>query len=109
MGTIGILLVALLASSGEAPRRVPILAKRYAYAPSEVRVRKGESVELELTSGDRAHGFALPAFGVDVKIEPGKTTRVALRPDKAGTFEFHCSVFCGSGHEDMTGALVVTE
>jgi cytochrome c oxidase subunit II len=31
-----------------------------------------------------------------------------LTPDKTGTFTFACDVFCGSGHEDMTGTLIVT-
>jgi heme/copper-type cytochrome/quinol oxidase subunit 2 len=35
-------------------------------------------------------------------------TRVTLTPDKEGTYPFHCDVFCGDGHEDMTGTLVVT-
>jgi cytochrome c oxidase subunit 2 len=36
-------------------------------------------------------------------------SRVRLVPDKVGTFPFVCDIFCGSGHEDMTGTIVVTE
>jgi heme/copper-type cytochrome/quinol oxidase subunit 2 len=25
-----------------------------------------------------------------------------------GTFVFHCDVFCGSGHEEMAGRIVVS-
>jgi cytochrome c oxidase subunit 2 len=32
---------------------------------------------------------------------------VRVVPQKAGRFEFHCDVFCGSGHEEMSGILVV--
>jgi cytochrome c oxidase subunit 2 len=32
---------------------------------------------------------------------------VRIVPDKAGTFAFHCDVFCGDGHEGMTGEIVV--
>jgi cytochrome c oxidase subunit II len=32
---------------------------------------------------------------------------VRLTLDKAGSFVFLCDVFCGSGHEDMSGTLVV--
>jgi cytochrome c oxidase subunit 2 len=28
-------------------------------------------------------------------------------PDKAGNFAFFCDVFCGDGHEDMDGTLVI--
>jgi len=33
--------------------------------------------------------------------------RIAFTPARPGEFEFVCDVFCGSGHEDMTGTLVV--
>jgi cytochrome c oxidase subunit 2 len=32
---------------------------------------------------------------------------VTLTPDKAGSFTFFCDIFCGDGHEDMEGTLVV--
>jgi heme/copper-type cytochrome/quinol oxidase subunit 2 len=32
-----------------------------------------------------------------------------LTPDRAGTFTFVvCGVFCGTGHEDMSGTLVLS-
>jgi heme/copper-type cytochrome/quinol oxidase subunit 2 len=33
---------------------------------------------------------------------------LSFTPDKAGTFTFLCDVFCGDGHEGMSGRLVVT-
>ena len=88
---------------GAEPRVVKISAKRFAFTPSEVHVKKGETVVLELTSEDRVHGFNLPAFKIRKDIVPKEVTRVTLTPDKAGTFPFRCDVFCGDGHEDMTG------
>ena len=49
------------------------------------------------------------ALKLQAEIKPGEVTRVRFIPDKVGTFDFHCSVFCGTGHEDMSGTLVVTE
>jgi cytochrome c oxidase subunit 2 len=31
-----------------------------------------------------------------------------LTPDKSGTFTFLCDVFCGTGHEEMSGTLIVS-
>jgi cytochrome c oxidase subunit 2 len=105
------LVLALAAASptraGE-PRVVRISAKRFEFTPSEVRVKQGETVVLELTSEDRVHGFNLPAFKIRKDIVPRDVTRVTLTPDKERTYPFHCDVFCGDGHEDMTGTLVVT-
>lgn len=109
-----VLALSLLATaSGEAgapePRLVRIVAKRFTYTPSEVTLKKGESVVLELVSEDRVHGFRLPAFKVRVDVRPKEVTRVPLTPEKTGTFTFACDVFCGDGHDDMTGTIVVTE
>jgi cytochrome c oxidase subunit 2 len=49
----------------------------------------------------------VPDLNVDESIEPGKVTRVRVTAAKAGTIPFHCSVFCGSGHEEMAGEMVV--
>ena len=107
------LVVALAAAApargGEEPRAVRVVAKRFSFTPSEIRLKKGEPVVLELVSEDRPHGFKLPAFKIRVDVLPKEITRVPLTPDKTGTFTFACDVFCGDGHEDMTGTLVVTE
>jgi cytochrome c oxidase subunit II len=34
--------------------------------------------------------------------------RLRLVPERAGEFPFLCDVFCGDGHEGMSGLLVVT-
>jgi cytochrome c oxidase subunit II len=101
------LLLVPVTGRGAEPRVVKISAKRFSFTPSEVHVKKGEAVVLELTSLDRVHGFNLPAFKIRKDIVPKDVTRVELTPDKEGTFPFHCDVFCGDGHEDMTGTLVV--
>jgi cytochrome c oxidase subunit 2 len=91
------------------PRVIQVSAKKFEFTPNVIELKKGEPVVLELTSTDRKHGFKLKSLGIDVQIKPGEITRVALTPDKAGEFSFHCSVFCGSKHEDMGGKIVVKD
>jgi cytochrome c oxidase subunit 2 len=102
--------VAVAAARPRVPERVVrVTARKFEYSPSEISAQRGVPVVLELTSLDREHGFKLPAFGVDTRIEPGRITRVRIVPTQTGRFAFACDVFCGSGHEDMTGELVVVE
>ena len=68
----------------------------------------GVPVTLVLSSADFVHGFAIPDLGVRVDLVPGKTVELALTPDREGRFVFLCDNFCGEGHEEMSGALVVT-
>jgi cytochrome c oxidase subunit 2 len=49
----------------------------------------------------------VPDLHIDTEIAPDKSTLVRLVPEKPGTYPFHCDVFCGSGHEEMTGLIVV--
>jgi len=88
---------------------IKITAKKFDFTPGEITVKNGVPVALELTSSDRVHGFSLPDFKLTAKIEPGKVTRVVFTPDKTGEFTFSCNIFCGSGHEDMAGRLIVTD
>ena len=88
---------------------VKLTAKKFDFTPGEITVKKGAPVALELTSSDRVHGFSLPEFKLTARIEPGKVSRVVFTPDKTGEFTFSCNIFCGSGHEDMAGKLIVTE
>ena len=93
----------------EPERVVRITAKQFAFDPSEVVLRKGEPVVLEFVSLDKNHGFRVPALGIRIDIRPGDTSRIRLVPQQTGRFPFECDVFCGEGHEDMTGELVVVE
>src|SRR5262245_20934104 len=95
--------VAALAMVGwaQGPRVVPVTVKKFEFRLREITVRKGEPVIIELTSEDRVHGFGLPALGLRGDVVPGTVTRIAFTPDKVGTFEFLCDVFCGDGHEDI--------
>ena len=88
-------------------RVIHVTAKRFAYEPSEITVKQGEPVVLEIESTDREHGFRLPALHLRADIAPGQTVRVPLVATQKGRFPFACDVFCGSGHEDMAGELVV--
>ena len=88
---------------------IRMTAKRFEYSPNEITVKKGVPVVLEITSLDRDHGFKLREFGIRADIKPGEVTRVHLVPNKTGRFPFECDVFCGTGHEDMSGELVVVD
>lgn len=86
---------------------VHITARRFQFLPGEVTLKKGEPVVVELRTADVFMGFNAPDFGVRADIVPGQVSRVSFTPDKTGTFVFLCDVFCGDGHESMSGKLHV--
>lgn len=87
---------------------ISIVAKKFEYSPSEVRLKMDETVILEFTSQDVVMGFNAPDFKTRADIIPGVKTRVSLTPNKVGAFPFYCDIFCGSGHEEMAGTIIVS-
>jgi len=113
MGRRAFLLAAAVAAAGTTKlvlartNKIRISAKKFEFNPAEVRLKLGQPVVLVLTSEDRIHGFKVPDLGLRTEIVPGQETRVALTPAKSGQIVFFCDVFCGDGHEEMGGTLIV--
>jgi cytochrome c oxidase subunit II len=106
--TVFVLAVAAYAAdTAGQPQVIKITAKRFEYTPNEIRIKAGVPVIFEFTSLDRVHGFTIPDLGgIRLTIEPGKVNRVTILAPKAGTYEFHCDIFCGDGHEGMSGTII---
>ena len=101
-----------LAATAAAPpveRVIEITARKYEYSPSTITVKKGEHVKLMITALDHDHGFKLEPFKIDKLLRKGSPTTIEFMADKAGTFPFQCSHYCGMGHGKMKGQLVVEE
>ncbi len=113
--SLGVVMVALLfantvtqAMAADEPV-IRITARKFEFSPHTLTLKKGVPVVLEVTALDRVHGFNLPDFGVRSDLVPGKVTRFRFTPDKTGEFVFFCDVFCGDGHEEMSGVLTVKD
>lgn len=82
-------------------------AKQFAFEPSAIEVNKGDKVRLTVTSADVPHGIAIPEYGINERLDPGKPVTIEFTAVKQGTFTAYCSVFCGSGHSGMKGKIIV--
>jgi cytochrome c oxidase subunit 2 len=96
-------------TSPEEPRVIEVVAKRYAFEPSEIQAVAGERLRIVVRSGDGMHGFEIKKFKVSKEIpRGGDPVVIEFTPTEVGRFPIACSLFCGDGHEDMKGALVVS-
>jgi plastocyanin len=79
----------------------------YGYSEEEIRVKQGDTVTINLTNSAGFHDWVVDEFAAATeKIGAGETTSVTFVADKAGTFEYYCSV--GSHRQQgMVGNLVV--
>ena len=95
------------AALAQGERVIQVVARKWVFLPREIRLKKGVPVVLEFVTADVVMGFNAPDFKVRADIIPGQVARVRLVPDKTGTFVFLCDIFCGDGHEGMSGQIHV--
>lgn len=89
---------------------VNVTGEDFSFDPNEIRVKKGDTVKVVLTSGDTMpHDFVIDDLNVQsTQAQPGGTTEVTFVADQAGEFEYYCSV---GNHKQMgmVGTLIIEE
>jgi cytochrome c oxidase subunit 2 len=76
---------------------------------NELRLPRGQSAEVILTSADVIHSFWIPSLAGKVDMLPGRTTRLTLEPHINGIFRGVCAEYCGESHARMGFAVEVME
>ena len=94
-------------SSAPQVKEFSITASQFEFNPSTITVNKGDVVKLKLKSVDVTHSFSLLEFSINEELNQGEEVEVGFTADKAGEFRFFCAIYCGSGHTDMEGQLIV--
>jgi cytochrome c oxidase subunit 2 len=100
-------LTGVIVRAQDRPRRIEVTAKRFAYEPAEITVKKGQPVVFVIRSIDTTHGLRFRELNLNVTVSKGRTAELQFKPEKTGDFVGSCSVFCGSGHGTMTLMLHV--
>lgn len=95
------------AAPSVAGKTIKMTAALWKFTPNAIRVKQGEKVTLEIIGVSGTHGLSIPGLGINETIIQGNTAQVNIPTDKTGTFDFFCSIQCGSGHTDMTGQIVI--
>lgn len=88
-------------------KNITVEAMPFEFNPKEIRVKKGNTVRLTLKNNEGFHDWTLDEFNARTKqIQAGQTDTIQFVADKAGTFEYYCSV---GNHRQMgmVGNLIV--
>ena len=93
------------------PKVFEVVARRFAFEPATIEVVEGDRVRLLVRSADGPHGVEIKAFKVKKAVpraKPGDSpVTIEFVATAAGEYPILCSEYCGDGHEDMKGSLVV--
>ena len=81
------------------------------FTPEHVEIEQGDQVTWHITSIERAydatHGFSIPAYNINLSLEPGEHATFEFEADQPGVFSYYCTEFCSALHLEMTGYLLV--
>jgi heme/copper-type cytochrome/quinol oxidase subunit 2 len=93
------------------PKVFEVVARRFEFEPATIEVTEGDRVRLVVRSADGPHGVEIKAFKVKKAVpraKPGDAPiTIEFVATSVGEFPILCSEYCGNGHEDMKGTLVV--
>ncbi|TCN00794.1 cytochrome c oxidase subunit 2 [Paenibacillus sp. BK033] len=79
---------------------VVIKASSWEFDQPEYRIKKGQTIKLELIDG--VHGVEIEK--TNVKLTQNKAKTITL---DAGEYEIKCNIPCGGGHSKMSAKLIV--
>ena len=106
---VALCLTALQCTAIQEPdRTIEIHVRRFAFSPSEITVRQGETVRLKLISDDVPHSLLIKDLGINQLVTKGKPAEVTFTAQQAGDFHGQCGHFCGAGHGKMAIDVHVT-
>ena len=98
------------AAAAQEVQVIEIVAERFRFTPSEIRVKAGTRLEIRLRSEDTNHGFHI--IGTDIDFETpsrGRGEMTVMFQPEAGRYTFECSRLCGAGHSFMRGVIIATD
>ena len=117
-GAIGLVVSRLQGPGATDVQAVQVHASMGGFDPSELTVKAGQTMKIELTSMDSSmhsdgggwHQFAIDELGIDWKVGP-ESSKVFefIAPASAGTYSWYCDVCCGGkANPSMRGTFTVT-
>jgi cytochrome c oxidase subunit 2 len=87
---------------------VYLLARQWQWYPV-LKLQKGQTYRLHLSSQDIQHGFSLQPTNLNLQVLPGYEYVATITPTTSGEFAVICNEFCAIGHHLMVGKIIVTE
>ncbi|HYG21367.1 MAG TPA: c-type cytochrome [Verrucomicrobiae bacterium] len=103
---------------GEPDVRIKLTERAWKFDPAEIRVKKGQIVEITFEPTDNGlgvgHGFAISSYDEAVFLNgvmAGTPKTVKFRADRAGQFTFYCATQCSTEklHPLMNGTFIVED
>lgn len=75
-----------------AVKEFTVIGDNFAFDVKEMRVKKGDTVRVTFRNAEGFHDWVLDGYAKTAQLQAGGEETVTFVADKAGTFEYYCSV-----------------
>ncbi len=96
-------------AQGNEPIDVYLMAMQFYYLPNVLRLERGVPYRFRMMSMDVNHGASIhTGFAGHIMRRPARTmTEMIMTFSEPGEFMIYCTVYCGVGHSQMKGKIIV--
>ncbi len=91
------------------PIDVYVIAQRFGYMPNVLRLKKDTQYRFLMMAIDVNHGASIQSGSAGhIMRRPARVlTETVMTFTKTGEFMMYCTVYCGVGHDQMRGKIIV--
>ena len=96
-------------AQGGEPIDVYLMAMQFSYMPNVLRLERGVPYRFRMMSMDVNHGASIhTGFAGHIMRRPAQTmSEMVMTFSEPGEFMIYCTVYCGEGHSQMKGKIIV--
>lgn len=87
--------------------QVFLVAKMWSFEPEKIYIPVGSDVDFYITSLDVVHGFNMAEKNINLMAVYGGVGKTTVHFDKPGVYHIVCHEYCGIGHQNMHGEVIV--
>ena len=87
-------------------RTIHMGVRQWVWEPSILYAKEGELVRLVIHNADVRHPLVIPDLGIEADVPPEGAV-VEFVATRKGVFDFLCGTYCGVGHAEMQGRIVI--
>ncbi|MFQ5626855.1 MAG: hypothetical protein ACE5FM_09415 [Methyloligellaceae bacterium] len=94
---------------GGEPIDVYLMAMRFSYTPTVLRLERGVPYRFRMMSMDVNHGASIhTGFAGHIMRRPAQImAEMVMTFTEPGEFMMYCTVYCGEGHSQMKGKIII--
>lgn len=97
------------AADEAAPIEVYLLAERWFFEPTQLRLDAGVRYHFKMMAADVSHGASIQLGRGSrmIRLRPNIETELEAVFDRPGSYLIYCTVYCGQGHDQMQARIEV--